>query len=215
MTDLHLPTFAFYGRVCAEDAHDPKVSRDWQLARAEEWIRGKGTITEEFFDSGQPRSAPWTHRPEAKRLLQAVVSPHRKFHSVVIADPRGAFDGNQFAFTVPIFGYQGVELWFPGFEGAFDHDTHDLMSFFYTGLSKAQQRRIRRHTRAAMRPDIIVQSDLTGEPPTGFRVGDAGPRTNPAKATVNRIERALRVHIRTLALRISVRIALAAGVDDD
>ena len=65
--------FAFYGRVSTEDQQDPESSRNWQLARSRQLIDpAGGEIVTEFFDIGQSRSLPWSRRPAATRLLQAL-----------------------------------------------------------------------------------------------------------------------------------------------
>ncbi|MEX0797454.1 MAG: recombinase family protein [Acidimicrobiia bacterium] len=80
--------FAFYGRVSTEDQQDPKSSRNWQLTRSQQLIEpAGGEIVAEFFDVGQSRSLPWSRRPEAAMLLEALGGPDRDFDAVVIGEP--------------------------------------------------------------------------------------------------------------------------------
>lgn len=51
--------FAFLGRVSTEDLQNPVASREWQLARAEALVAGRGRIVAEFFDVGQSRAVSW------------------------------------------------------------------------------------------------------------------------------------------------------------
>ncbi len=95
--------FAFYGRVSTEDQQDPESSRNWQLTRARQLVDpAGGEIVAEFFDIGQSRSIPWPRRPEAKKVLEFLGDPDRRFDGVVIAEPQRAFYGNQFGLTFPV-----------------------------------------------------------------------------------------------------------------
>jgi hypothetical protein len=61
--------FAFAGRVSTED----NASRNWQLSRARALIEpAGGIIVAEYFDIGQFRSLPWSRRPRAAELLEAL-----------------------------------------------------------------------------------------------------------------------------------------------
>lgn len=40
-------------------------------------------VVVEFFDSGYSRRLPWTDRPEAAALLDAVADPNRSFDAIV------------------------------------------------------------------------------------------------------------------------------------
>jgi len=103
--------FAFYGRVATEDQQDPESSRNWRLARARQLIEPSGgEVVAQFFDIGLSRSLPWSRRPEAARLLQALSDPDRAFEAVVIGKPQRAFYGNQFGLTFPVFVHYGVGL---------------------------------------------------------------------------------------------------------
>ena len=178
--------FAFYGRVSTEDAQDPAASRSWQLRRANELIRPTcGMVVAEYFDIGQSRSLPWKRRPEASRLLRDLVAADRGFDAVVIGEPARAFYGSQFALTYPLFTHYRVALWVPEVGGAVDpgSEAHDLVMNLFGGLSKGERTRIQIRVRSAMEA-MAAEGDrfLGGRPPYGYRLADAGPHPNPAKA---------------------------------
>jgi DNA invertase Pin-like site-specific DNA recombinase len=80
--------FAFYGRVSTEDQQDPRASRNWQITRARQLIEpAGGEIIAEFFDVSQSRSLPWSRRPQAAKLLEALGDSDRGFDAVVIGEP--------------------------------------------------------------------------------------------------------------------------------
>ncbi len=178
--------FAFYGRVSTEDQQDPESSRNWQLARSRQLIEpGDGEIVVEFFDIGQSRSLPWSRRPEASRLLQALGDPDRGFEAVVIGEPQRAFYGNQFGLTFPVFVHYGVGLWVPEVGGAVDpgSDAHEIVMNLYGGMSKGERNRIKTRVRTAMAAQAAIEGRfLGGRPPYGYQLVDAGPHPNPAKA---------------------------------
>jgi site-specific DNA recombinase len=177
--------FAFYGRVSTEDQQDPTSSRNWQLARSRQVIESHGEIVSEFFDIGQSRSLPWKRRPEAARLLEAFRDPHRGFDAVVVGEPQRAFYGNQFGLTFPVFTHFGVELWVPEVGGAVDpgSEAHDMVMSLYGGMSKGERMRIKTRVRTAMAAQAAIEGRfLGGRPPYGYRLVDAGPHPNPAKA---------------------------------
>ncbi len=178
--------FAFYGRVSTEDAQDPAASRSWQLRRANELIGGhEATVVAEYFDLGQSRSLPWKRRPEAARLLEDLANPKRGWEAVVIGEPARAFYGSQFALTFPLFTHYHVALWVPEVGGAIDpgSEAHDLVMNLFGGLSKGERTRIQVRVRSAMEA-MAAESDrfLGGRPPYGYRLVDAGPHPNQAKA---------------------------------
>ncbi len=180
--------FAFYGRVSTEDQQDPQSSRNWQLARARQLIEpAGGEIVAQFFDIGLSRSLPWSRRPEAARLLQALSDPDRAFEAVVIGEPQRAFYGNQFGLTFPVFVHYQVGLWVPEVGGAVDPDSdaHDLMMSLYGGMSKGERNRIKIRVRSAMAAQAAIEGHfLGGRPPYGYQLVNAGPHPNPAKASV-------------------------------
>jgi site-specific DNA recombinase len=178
--------FAFYGRVSTEDQQDPAASRAWQLSRATALIQPVGgQVVAEFFDVGLSRSLPWKRRPEAARLLAALRDPARGFDAVVIGEPQRAFYGNQFGLTFPLFEHYNVGLWVPEVGGAIDpgSDAHDLVMALYGGMSKGERNRIKIRVRSAMAAQAATEGRfLGGRPPYGYRLADAGPHPNPAKA---------------------------------
>ncbi|WP_139821119.1 recombinase family protein, partial [Mycobacterium xenopi] len=180
--------FAFYGRVSTEDAQDPEASRSWQKRRAIDLIAPHGgVLAADYFDVGQSRSLPWKRRPEASRLLGDVACRDRNFDAVVIGEPARAFYGPQFALTFPILTHYGVGLWVPEVGGAVDpgSEAHDLVMTLFGGMSKGERARIQMRVRTAM--SALAQDTsryLGGRPPYGYRLVDAGPHPNPAKANL-------------------------------
>jgi site-specific DNA recombinase len=179
--------FAFYGRVSTEDAQDPAASRAWQLRRANELIgsQDNGLVVAEYFDVGKSRSLPWKRRPEASRLLTDLADTERDWDAVVIGEPARAFYGSQFALTYPLFAHFRVQLWVPEVGGPIDpgSEAHDLVMNLFGGLSKGERARIQVRVRSAMEA-MAAESDrfLGGRPPFGYRLEDAGPHPNQAKA---------------------------------
>ncbi|MBL7496914.1 recombinase family protein [Frankia sp. CNm7] len=113
-------SFAFYGRVSAEENEDVSSSRNWQLARARELIEPYGVIVAEYFDVGQGRSLPWRGRPRANELLVDLMDPGRGFDAVVIGEAHRAFYGYQFGLVFALFSRHGVGLWIPELGGPVD-----------------------------------------------------------------------------------------------
>ncbi len=178
--------FAFSGRVSTEDNQDPQASRNWQLSRARALIEpAGGVIVAEYFDIGQSRSLPWSRRPRAADLLAALADPDRGFAAVVIGEPQRAFYGNQYGLTMPLFAHYGVQLWVPEVGGPIDPDSeaHDLIMSVFGGMSKGERTRIKIRVRSAMASQAKIEGRyLGGRPPYGYRLADAGPHPNPAKA---------------------------------
>ena len=176
-----------HGRVSTEDQQDPDSSKGWQLSRSRALIEpGGGVVVAEYFDIGRSRSLPWKRRPEAAALLDALARPDRGFEAVVIEEPARAFYGNQFGLTFPVFAHYGVELWVPELGGAIDpgSDAHDLVMSLYGGMSKGERNRIKIRARSAMAAQARSEGRfLGGRPPYGYRLADAGPHPNPAKAS--------------------------------
>ncbi|WP_322753844.1 recombinase family protein [Frankia sp. Cas3] len=186
--------FAFSGRVSTEDQQDPESSRGWQITRARTLIEPtRGEIVAEFFDIGQSRSVPWQRRPQANALLTALKDPDRGFDAVVLGEPQRAFYGNQFGLVFPLFVHYDVPLWVPEVGGPIDpnNEAHDLIMSVFGGMSKGERNRIKIRVRSAMETQAKVEGRyLGGRPPYGYRLADAGPHPNPAKAADGR-----RLHI--------------------
>jgi site-specific DNA recombinase len=178
--------FAFCGRVSTEDQQDPESSRQWQLARSRALIEPHGgEIVAEFFDIGLSRALPWKRRPRSAALLESFKDPGRGFDAVVIGEPARTFYGNQFGLIFPIFVHYGIELWVPEVGGRVDPDSdaHDLVMSLYGGMSKGERNRIKIRVRTSMAALAAQQGRyLGGRPPYGYRLADAGPHPNPAKA---------------------------------
>ena len=103
----------------------------------------------------------------------------------MIGEPQRAFYGNQYSLTMPVFTHYGVELWVPEVGGPIDPDSeaHDLIMSVFGGMSKGERNRVRIRVRSAMASQAAVEGRfLGGRPPYGYRIADAGPHPNPAKA---------------------------------
>src|ERR1017187_5972926 len=90
---------------------------------------------------------------------------------------------------MPVFTHYGVELWVPEVGGPIDPDSeaHDLIMSVFGGMSKGERTRVRIRVRAAMARQAAVEGRfLGGRPPYGYRIADAGPHPNPAKAADGR-----------------------------
>jgi DNA invertase Pin-like site-specific DNA recombinase len=189
---------AFYGRVSTEDQQDPEASRQWQRSRAEALIAPHGgVIVAEYFDIGESRSLPWKRRPQAARLLEALMNEDRGFDAVVIGEPQRAFYGSQYGDTFPLFVHFGVELWVPEIGGPIDptSDAHDLIMNLYGGMGKGERNRIKTRVRTAMNAQVAIDGKYQGgRPPYGYRLADAGPHPNPAKAADGRRLHVLEPH---------------------
>lgn len=189
---------AFYGRVSTEDQQDPEASRQWQLSRAQSLVDPHGgQIVAEYFDVGESRSVPWKRRPEAGRLLAALTDENRGFDAVVIGEPQRAFYGSQYSDTFPLFVHFGVELWVPEIGGPIDpsSDAHDLIMNLYGGMGKGERNRIKTRVRTAMNAQVALDGRYQGgRPPYGYRLADAGPHPNPAKAADGRRLHVLEPH---------------------
>ena len=179
-------SFAFYGRVSTEDNQDPEASYNWQKSRSQALIDPVGgIIVAEYFDVGQSRSLPWKRRPRAAQLLADLADPGRGFDGVVIGEPQRAFYGNQYSLVMPVLTHYGAQLWVPEVGGPVDPDSeaHDLIMSVFGGLSKGERNRVRLRVRAAMSAQAALEGRfLGGRPPYGYRLIDAGPHPNPAKA---------------------------------
>ncbi|WP_347177121.1 recombinase family protein [Parafrankia sp. EAN1pec] len=177
--------FAFYGRVSTEDQQEPESSRAWQLTRAHALIDPHGEIVTEYFDIGHTRAIPWKRRPQAALLLAALRDHDRGFDAVVIGEPHRAFYGNQYSLVHPVFEHYRVILWVPEVGGPIDpaSEAHDLIMSVFGGMSKGERNRIKIRVRTAMAAQAKTEGRyLGGRPPYGYRIADAGPHPNPAKA---------------------------------
>jgi DNA invertase Pin-like site-specific DNA recombinase len=64
-----------------------------------------------------------------------------------------------------------------------DSEAHDLIMSVFGGMSKGERNRIKIRVRAAMASQTKIEGRyLGGRPPYGYRIADAGPHPNPAKA---------------------------------
>lgn len=100
-------------------------------------------------------------------------------------NPQRAFYGNQYGLAFPVFARYGVQLWVPEVGGAVDPESEadDLVMSVFGGMSKGERNRIKIRVRSAMAAQAQVEGRyLGGRPPYGYRLVDAGPHPNPAKA---------------------------------
>jgi hypothetical protein len=87
--------FAFYGRVSTAEYQDPESSMGWQRDSALDLIGSVGRILVEYFDVGCSRRLAWMDRPQARRLLEALAQPARKFDAIVVGEAERAFCAGQ------------------------------------------------------------------------------------------------------------------------
>ncbi|MGA2831391.1 MAG: hypothetical protein ABSF03_35395 [Streptosporangiaceae bacterium] len=76
-------------------------------------------------------------------------------------------------------------LWVPEVGGPIDpgNEAHDLVMSVFGGMSKGERNRIKIRVRTAMETQAKIEGRfLGGRPPYGYRLADAGPHPNPAKA---------------------------------
>jgi site-specific DNA recombinase len=209
---------AFWGRVSTEDNQDPESSRAWQITRSKNLIEPRGgKIVAEFFDIDKSRSIPPQRRPQASALLAALADPNRGFNAVVVGEPQRAFYGNQFGNTFPIFAHYGVPLWVPEVGGPIDPDNeaHDLIMSVFGGVSKGERNRIKIRVRTAMAAQAQLEGRfLGGRPPYGYKLRDAGPHPNPAKAADGKRLHALAIDEPAAAVveRIFAMFLAGAGI---
>jgi DNA invertase Pin-like site-specific DNA recombinase len=182
--------FAFWGRCSTEDQQDPQASRGWQLTRSRTLIEPRrGVVVAEYFDVDESRSVPPSRRPRARSLLAALADLDRGFDAVVVGEPHRAFYGNQFGMTFPLFEHYRVPLWVPEVGGPIDpgNEAHELVMLVFGGMSKGERNRIKIRVRTAMASQAKMEGRfLGGRPPYGYRLADAGPHPNPAKAADGR-----------------------------
>ncbi len=181
--------FAFYGRVSTEDWQDPVTSRARQRQQAGMLVARHGTIVAEFFDSGQSRTLPWARRPQAAALVAALADPDRGWDAIVIGEYERVFYASQYASMAPLFEHYGVWLWMPEVGGRVDWHAEDHeQTMLALGLSsKREITRTRIRVRTAMAAQTLEQGRyLGGRPPYGYRLADAGPHPNKARAAWGR-----------------------------
>jgi DNA invertase Pin-like site-specific DNA recombinase len=181
--------FAFYGRVSTEDYQDPVTSRRWQFDFAAELVAGRGRIVATFFDVGYSREVAWRDRPEAARLLAAIVDPDRGFDAIVVGEFARAFHGGQAACLAPLLREHDVSLWLPEVDGSVDLDSpiHQALLLMLGAQAKQEVQRAWFRTTAAMQAQAREQGrHLGGRPPYGYRIVDAGPHPNAAHAAWGR-----------------------------
>jgi len=107
----------------------------------------------------------------------------------VVGEPHRAFYGNQFGMTFPLFEHYRVPLWVPEVGGPVDpgNEAHELVMLVFGGMSKGERNRIKIRVRTAMASQAKMEGRfLGGRPPYGYRLADAGPHPNPAKAADGR-----------------------------
>jgi DNA invertase Pin-like site-specific DNA recombinase len=64
-----------------------------------------------------------------------------------------------------------------------DSEGHDMLMNLYGGVSKGERNRIKVRVRTAMASQAAVEGRyLGGRPPYGYKLEEAGPHPNPAKA---------------------------------
>ncbi|HEX9354899.1 MAG TPA: hypothetical protein VF933_13920 [Streptosporangiaceae bacterium] len=82
---------------------------------------------------------------------------------------------------------------------------HDLVMSVFGGMSKAERNRIKVRVRTAMEARARIEGRfLGGRPPYGYRLVDAGPHPNPAKAADGR--RLHRLELDPFAAKVVERI---------
>lgn len=175
--------FAFYGRTSTTGHQDRRTSYGWQREAADSLIAGEGAIVADYFDAGCSREAPWSRRPQAAALLQALTD--RTFDAIVVGEYERAFSGNQFATLAPLLDAHGIRLWLPEAFGPVDMNepAHRALMMMLGAQSRREVLRARHRVLAAMRVQVCEQGRyLGGRPPYGYRLVDAGPHPNQVHA---------------------------------
>jgi len=170
-------SFAFYGRVSTDDLRglqDARVSRGWQIGRANEVIRGEGEITREFFDEGISRQVPFLRRPQAAELLRIIQEGEADFHAVVIGEAKRIFSGSQLEDVYYLLQRNRIELWIPELGGKYDDNnfTHKMLLSMEGVMGKVESDTVRARVRDAM-TSIAKSEDarwLGGNAPFGYKL---------------------------------------------
>jgi hypothetical protein len=103
----------------------------------------------------------------------------------VIGEYERAFYGAQYASMAPLFEHYGIQLWTPEAGGRIDFhaEDHEETMLALGVQSKREIARTRIRVRTAMATQTREQGRyLGGRPPYGYRLADAGPHPNKAKA---------------------------------
>lgn len=145
--------FAFYGRVSTAEYQDPESSMGWQRDSALDLIGSVGQIVVEYFDIGCSRRLPWTDRPQARRLLEAIARPDREFDAIVVGEAERAFCAGQLPAMTSTFVQHGVQVWLPELNGPADPENpaHQAVVLQLGARSRREVVRARFRTTAAMR----------------------------------------------------------------
>ena len=107
-----------------------------------------------------------------------------------------------------------MPLWVPEVGGPTDpaNEAHDLVMSVFGGMSKGERQRVKIRVRAAMSAQAQLEGRfLGGRPPFGYRIADAGPHPNPARAADGR--RLHRLELDDVAAPVVARI-FAEFLDD-
>jgi site-specific DNA recombinase len=181
--------FAFYRRVPTRDWPDPVTSRARQLQQAVMLVAGHGVIVAGFFDGGESRALAWARRPQAAALAARLADPERGRDAIVTGEYERACCASQYASMAPLFEHYGVWLWMPEVGGPVDWHAEDHeQTMLALGLSsKREIARVRVRVRTAMAAQTREQGRYPGgRPPCGYRLADAGPHPNKARAAWGR-----------------------------
>ncbi|MFG1885804.1 hypothetical protein [Micromonospora sp. NPDC049102] len=149
--------FAFYGRMSTVDFQDRASSCRWRRDHAGDLVAGHGRIVVEFFDEGVSRRVPWPDRPQASRLLDAVMDSARGFDAIVVGEYERAFHGQQLEQLTPTLLSHGLQLWLPETYGPVDFDNPRQLALLDL-LGVHSQREVSRRGIAPLRPCVLRRS---------------------------------------------------------
>ncbi|MBW8487283.1 hypothetical protein [Actinomadura parmotrematis] len=145
--DQHRPAptrFAFYGYTCTGPLVETP-GRDQQfcdLTRAQTLTEQLGgQIITQYYDIDSdhrlhPRLRPWTQRPQARLMLDAL--PSHEFDALIVANiTPWLFAGDDVWDVVALLARHGMTLWTPGIHRPLDptNPEHALMASIYTGTA--------------------------------------------------------------------------------
>jgi DNA invertase Pin-like site-specific DNA recombinase len=179
--------------MSTSEFQDPRTSRGWQRAVADELVEGVGEVVVEFFDEGRSRRWSWWERPAASALLVAAEDRDREFDAVVVGEYERAFHGDQFREVVARLSAVGVQVWLPEAGGPVELESPVHLALMTLLGAQAQREvvRARHRVMAAMGAQARLQGRfLGGRPPYGYRLADGGPHPNVMHARWGR-----RVHV--------------------